>query len=369
MANEAMLELPNALERVVPHSALPSTTIGQGQTDIYNQVIPNIGKSTTSPSGPGTLGITGMSGIESSYDTDSSTGTATDQSGSAGTTENTSATLTNLATSNNTGISGISTGVNSSNEWVQQLSIANQVLNAAGLVSKGFEAPEAVTKTIGIGSTATGGLLTAYNIYKAFTGTSEEKKSAYANIGSQAALYGLKQLAAQQAASTAAEASAGISGAVAADVAGAAGTSALGTAASILTGGISNVVCFRAGTPVSMEDGTIKNVEDIELFDVCMGGGMVTGKGVALSIDHYYYNSVYVTGSHAVLEDGKWKRVRESIDGVFLNNDIHIVYIINNVKHLMVINGITFSDYGEMDDGMNYTEDERIVKLNENSSL
>lgn len=147
-----------------------------------------------------------------------------------------------------------------------------------------------------------------------------------------------------------------------------------GIVGGLLTGGASNLVraifCFAAGTQITMADGSLKNVEDIEILDNCQEGGMVTGIGKALSNEMYYYQGVCVTGSHAVFEDSHWIRVRDSKHGIEIALDKpELVYIINNVDHILMVNGIKFADYGECDEGMHLTEKERLDYLNENCRL
>jgi len=135
--------------------------------------------------------------------------------------------------------------------------------------------------------------------------------------------------------------------------------------AALLTGGLSEVFCFAAGTPITMEDGTIKPVEQVDLFDSCKIGGIVNGKGVVLSEELYDYRGVNVTGSHAVYEDGKWIRVKDSILSIKLQLDDTVkVYIVNNVDHVLLVNDIIFADYGEVTNSENMTADERLEYLN-----
>lgn len=136
-------------------------------------------------------------------------------------------------------------------------------------------------------------------------------------------------------------------------------------AAAALSGGLSEVFCFAAGTPITMEDGTTKPVEQVDLFDSCKIGGIVNGKGVVLTEELYDYRGVNVTGSHAVYEDRKWIRVKDSKLSVKLQlDDVVKVYIVNNVDHVLMVNDIIFADYGEVTNSENMTADERLEYLN-----
>jgi len=124
--------------------------------------------------------------------------------------------------------------------------------------------------------------------------------------------------------------------------------------------------CFLAGTPVAMANGDIIPIEDIDLLDEVEEGGLVNARAVLLSDNLYNYHDVMVSGSHAVLERGIWKRIADSEDAISvpLEKRYVKVYALNNAQHRIIINGITFADYGEMDDGDNYTAAQRIDILN-----
>lgn len=139
----------------------------------------------------------------------------------------------------------------------------------------------------------------------------------------------------------------------------------VGAVVGAVVGGVIGLVsCFLAGTPITMSDGTVKNIEDVDVWDDTKGGGLVTGVGKLLSGDLYDYNGVMVSGSHAVYEDGVWIRVRDSKEAVKIDIGTVPVYTINNVNHRLLINGITFADYGEVTDSEDWTQQERLDFLN-----
>lgn len=134
-------------------------------------------------------------------------------------------------------------------------------------------------------------------------------------------------------------------------------------ALSVATGGLSRVFCFVAGTPMVMADGGEVAVEDVDLKDKMLEGGAVTACGKALTDNLYNYRGIRVEGSHAVFEDGAWKRVQdcdraEKIDGQA------VVYPVANENHLIVIRGMVFSDMIETPLGWDATETERLEWLN-----
>jgi len=69
--------------------------------------------------------------------------------------------------------------------------------------------------------------------------------------------------------------------------------------------------CFAAGTKFFMEDGSLKNIEDIKIGDVLQRGGKVrtTIVGDGLYENWYLYGNTKVTGTHTLFENGTWKRV------------------------------------------------------------
>jgi len=134
--------------------------------------------------------------------------------------------------------------------------------------------------------------------------------------------------------------------------------------------GVVDLFCFVAGTPITMADGSIKPVEEIDLLEDCAGGGIVTGKGVTLSDNIYDYEGVGVTGSHAVYEDGVWIRVSDSKKGKYIDRkEFTKVYIINNMKHQLRVNDVIFADYGEVTDSEEMTAQGRLDYLNANCKL
>ena len=128
--------------------------------------------------------------------------------------------------------------------------------------------------------------------------------------------------------------------------------------------------CFLAGTPVTLPDGTTKPIEELDVDDVVGLGGQVTMVMKGKS-DHYYCHTATgtcVTGSHAVLEKGEWKRV-EDADGFSKVEEPCTVYCLGTDKHLLSINGITFADYYETDNFDDLSPEELIAELNEGLKL
>ena len=106
--------------------------------------------------------------------------------------------------------------------------------------------------------------------------------------------------------------------------------------------------CFIAGTMISMADGSLKPVEEVDIGDVVSVGGKVFATGKFLIDNLYDYNGIKVSGTHMVKEDGAWIRVEDSRLGVSLGDDEVIVYVFGNENRRIIINGTEFTDYFEL---------------------
>jgi len=114
-----------------------------------------------------------------------------------------------------------------------------------------------------------------------------------------------------------------------------------------LLGGILGGLCFLADTPVLMADGSEKRIAEISLGDETKGGVVVSTRQ-AVSNNLFDYKGVGVTGSHAVLDDEQWKRVKDANDvsrlaGVFK------IYSIVTSGHRIYVGDLTFADELEHD--------------------
>jgi hypothetical protein len=122
--------------------------------------------------------------------------------------------------------------------------------------------------------------------------------------------------------------------------------------------------CFIEGTKILMEDGTSKNIENIKLGDRLAEGGVVYSLFQALVTEIYQYKNNLVTGGHAVLEDGKWIRIEDSVRA-FKQEGIFAVYNLSNEDHRIISNnGIEFADYDETDLGSKINDKESLEVLN-----
>lgn len=126
--------------------------------------------------------------------------------------------------------------------------------------------------------------------------------------------------------------------------------------------------CFLTGTKIEMEDGSLKKIEDIKLADKLKSGGVVYGTSQSLVSEIYLYDGVFVTGNHAVREEGEWIRVKSS-KNADLHEGVYSVYNLSNENHRIITeNGIIFADYDETDFCSEISDSESLEVLNGESS-
>ena len=106
--------------------------------------------------------------------------------------------------------------------------------------------------------------------------------------------------------------------------------------------------CFIAGTMITMADGSLKPVEQVDIKDQVAVGGFVFATGKFLIDNLYNYKGIKVSGTHMVKEDGQWTRVEDSKHGISLGDDEHVVYVFGSEHRRIMINGIEFTDYFEL---------------------
>ena len=103
--------------------------------------------------------------------------------------------------------------------------------------------------------------------------------------------------------------------------------------------------CFAKGTLVEMQDGSETPIEDIQIGQETRGG-RVTGVMTFDGDDHAYdYQGITVAGSHEVYEDGSWKRVDDSKQGIKSTEPIDRWYVFDTTRHEIWANDILFGDF------------------------
>ena len=123
-------------------------------------------------------------------------------------------------------------------------------------------------------------------------------------------------------------------------------------------------ICYATGTPIVMEDGTIKPVQDLRYGDRIMLGGLVLGHGVVMATDLREYKGVRVTPSHAVFENGRFVRVGSSILNRQAEDTEGFVHPIVSEHHLMMTATHISADFSEIDGGEALTHAQRLEALN-----
>ena len=99
-----------------------------------------------------------------------------------------------------------------------------------------------------------------------------------------------------------------------------------------------------------MADGSQKAVELVDIRDEVLVGGFVFATGKFLIDDLFDYKGIQVSGTHMVKEEGSWTRVADSKYGKSLGDEEHIVYVFGSEFRRIMINGIEFTDYFEIDE-------------------
>lgn len=150
------------------------------------------------------------------------------------------------------------------------------------------------------------------------------------------------------------------------------GTAVGAVVGGVVGGAIGGAICFAPETPVTLKDGTIKEIKDLVLGDETFLGGKVVGVQQHLfNEDIFSYScktgSIYVTGTHAVFENNKWTRVFDSQYGVKIPKaeiNVPVVYSVSTEKHRLYIKGNMFADYDEVDACGNYSLGQCLDLLN-----
>ncbi len=134
-----------------------------------------------------------------------------------------------------------------------------------------------------------------------------------------------------------------------------------------VTSALTKPFCFLEGTKICLADGSEINIENIKIDDKCAFGGKVKEIGKSFSTDLYNYKGVYVTGSHAVQEEGKWIRVADSKHSIKehqANEGGVVIYWVSNEYHRLFINGIMFLDFEELDNSEEMSDEQILNILN-----
>lgn len=132
---------------------------------------------------------------------------------------------------------------------------------------------------------------------------------------------------------------------------------------------------FYNNTIISMFNNKQKQIDEIEIGDILKYGERVTGivklRNDNIKLYSYFYNvpEIIVSGSQIVFEDGKWIKVCQSqysssIDNSsskYLNKQYDL-YNICTTNNIIVINGIKFRDFDEINDYKINNDINRVIE-------
>ena len=133
---------------------------------------------------------------------------------------------------------------------------------------------------------------------------------------------------------------------------------------------IKKAFCFNGSTSILMADGSQKMIDDIELGDETRGG---TVQSVRISLvdkeDIFDYEGIKVTKYHAVNEDGKWIRVKDSSRVKPAMESDNAVYSIVTSGHRIYANNILFADEHETEFYEALNMEESLIELNRQGDI
>jgi hypothetical protein len=76
---------------------------------------------------------------------------------------------------------------------------------------------------------------------------------------------------------------------------------------------------------------------------------------LAAGVPLYTYEGVVVSGEHLVLENGKWKYVKDTSKSIpFMGPNPRVIYCFNTTDHRVPIGQTIFADYEEIEEPPNY---------------
>ena len=109
--------------------------------------------------------------------------------------------------------------------------------------------------------------------------------------------------------------------------------------------------CFDKNTNIKMNDGTSKNISDIEVGEKLYNNVLVTAKIKinATNVKMYSLNNTIVSGSHRVKYNGVWVYILEHPKSILIMNYKEpIIYCLNTSSKEIEINGLTYIDWDEI---------------------
>lgn len=108
--------------------------------------------------------------------------------------------------------------------------------------------------------------------------------------------------------------------------------------------------CFTGNTVLELEENECIEFKDLQPGMMLKDNNLVLGVSKHLAIDDlYYYKGTKVTGSHFVLENSKFKKVKDCSSSVKIEHEVNELYVYNIITSsgLVEINGVIFSDWND----------------------
>ena len=128
------------------------------------------------------------------------------------------------------------------------------------------------------------------------------------------------------------------------------GIVAAGGMAGAVGGMASTFGCFAPDTQITLANGSLKPIAGAEVGDILADGSVVTAvMEFANNEPLYDVSGVLVTGGHIVYKDGVPVLVRDSGAARSLVETDRVICL-NTSSHKIVINGVVFGDWEELDD-------------------
>ena len=115
--------------------------------------------------------------------------------------------------------------------------------------------------------------------------------------------------------------------------------------------------CFHPDTLIHVEGRGLVKVSDVKVGAVFREGCEVTAtmQCLAAGVPLYTYEGVVVSGEHLVLENGKWKYVKDTSKSIpFMGTNPRVIYCFNTTDHRVPIGQTIFADYEEIEEPPNY---------------
>ena len=107
------------------------------------------------------------------------------------------------------------------------------------------------------------------------------------------------------------------------------------------------VECFLPGQKVLMEDGSTKNIEDLEPNDMVAEGGRVQMVGYGIAHQFCDYNGVKITPGHAVHDGTGWVEVQHISPVTIMHPKGTKVYNVVTDNHKLIVENQLVGDYYE----------------------